>query len=57
MSEIADDIVEGACCALCSTYFQKDHGYPVLCGDCWKNAKPEERKDYQRAVIPEGSGR
>ena len=53
MGEVADDFLDGSCCSWCSTYFQTDHGYPVLCSNCWKTAKPEERKDLQRAVIPE----
>ena len=53
MGEVADDFLDGSCCSWCSAYFQTDHGYQVLCSDCWKTAKPEERKDFQRAVIPE----
>lgn len=42
MGEIADDIIDGICCALCGCYFTEDdetlyeHGYPVVCKDCWK---------------------
>lgn len=49
MGEIADDIIEGACCALCGEYFvmEKDidgsdvpvfasHGFPVACASCWE---------------------
>lgn len=43
MGEIAEDIYEGACCALCGQYFiQKDkeefiyvHGFPVACNECY----------------------
>ena len=44
MGEIADDIIDGACCALCGEYFVTkrqgniqgfEHGYPVVCEDCW----------------------
>jgi len=44
MGEIAEDMLDGNCCALCGQYFQdpndKDviytHGYPVACKDCWE---------------------
>ena len=49
MGQIADDIIDGACCALCGCYFatsEKDtngspvgiyeHGCPVVCTDCWE---------------------
>ena len=42
MWEIADDMIEGRCCALCGQYFSKDgetlheHGYPVACKECWE---------------------
>jgi len=43
MGEIADDMVDGTCCALCGQYFKDPekenmsytHGYPVVCWDCW----------------------
>lgn len=35
MGEIAEDIMEGACCALCGIYFEQEHGYPVACSSCW----------------------
>jgi len=50
MSEHTDDIVEGACCELCNTFFKAEHGYPVVCADCWKELTPEERKAHQKAV-------
>ncbi len=49
MGEIANDMIEGVCCALCGQYFAKEknidgadvpviysHGYPVACKDCWE---------------------
>lgn len=53
MGEIADDIADGACCGLCSSYFEHDHGHPVLCGDCWDTSSAEERKGWQKAIHPE----
>ena len=34
MGELADDIIDGACCALCGIYFEEEHGYPVACKCC-----------------------
>jgi hypothetical protein len=46
MGEIADDMIEGACCALCGECFEEEHGYPVACATCWTKdcgyAKAEE---------------
>jgi hypothetical protein len=53
MGENADDIIEGACCALCGQYFVGDegelyeHGYPVACEECW-----EPGCGYQKACAP-----
>lgn len=53
MGEIADDIIDGACCAYCSQYFQCEHGYPVLCDECWRTSSKAERKGYQPAIEKE----
>jgi len=45
MSEIAEDMVEGACCAHCGVYFEEDHGYPVLCKSCHKADRGESQLD------------
>lgn len=39
---MADDILQGACCAICGQYFEDpendeesfEHGYPVACAEC-----------------------
>ena len=46
MGEMANDIINGACCALCGQYFIKrnrrgqsfgyEHGYPVACQECYE---------------------
>ena len=51
MGQIAEEIIEGACCALWGQYFFRDreeedgglvvpvpfeHGYPVACKECWE---------------------
>lgn len=51
MGEIADDMINGRCCTLCGQYFIEDdqiyeHGYPVVCADCWE---PDD--DYERAIV------
>lgn len=53
MGEIADDYIEGRCCTGCMCYFKNEHGYPVLCNDCWKEATKQERKQYQKAIYDE----
>lgn len=59
MGEVAEDMIDGSCCALCGCYFQdtgssKDedsplvfsHGYPVACRSCWsKNC------GYEKALV------
>ncbi len=48
MGQIADDIIDGDCCALCGCYFVKwttwkgekceeiySHTNPVACNNCW----------------------
>ena len=50
MGDIADDLIEGACCSYCSSYFENDHGYPVLCHSCWNKATKKEREGYQEAL-------
>lgn len=46
MGDLADDIIEGACCSDCGVYFEEEHGYPVLCKSCW-----EEEKEYTNLPI------
>lgn len=53
MGEIAEDMIYGACCSHCCVHFKKEHGYPVLCAHCWKQAPPEDRKGHQRATHKE----
>ena len=49
MGDIADQIIEGSCCAFCLLPFIKEqnidgadvpvvyeHGYPVACKECWE---------------------
>lgn len=43
MGEIAEDMIEGRSCSWCGCYFHDpktgqsyEHGYPVVCKDCWE---------------------
>jgi len=43
MGEIADDMVAGLTCSHCGIYFAAEHGYPVLCKDCYRHETRKER--------------
>jgi hypothetical protein len=34
---ISEDMTSGLCCQWCGIYFEKEHGYPVLCKDCYND--------------------
>ena len=34
MGEIADDLIDGACCEVCGGYFKRPVGYPATCTGC-----------------------
>jgi len=53
MGDIANDLVNGAACAHCGTYFEREHGFPVLCHHCWKRASAADRKAHARATHKE----
>jgi len=53
MGEIADDMVNGAKCSHCGVYFAVEHGYPVLCRDCFHGETKAERAGLQRATEEE----
>ncbi len=42
---IADQIINGECCALCMSYFEEEVGYPCACEECW-----EEGCGYQKST-------
>lgn len=52
MGDAADDIIEGRTCSTCGEFFEGEHGYPVVCKQCWREMTPRERKQYQRANYP-----
>lgn len=59
MGEIADDIINGECCALCGQYFVDpkldgngfkqvyEHGYPVACFSCWEPGCSYPKSDVE----------
>ena len=49
MGEIADDMVDGACCSRCGEYFEAETGYPALCDACYENASEEDKKHNQKS--------
>lgn len=58
MGQIADDIVAGITCELCGQFFDggnddelHEHGYPVVCWECWSDMSKAERRQYQRAEV------
>jgi hypothetical protein len=53
MGDIADQIINGEACELCVMPFKNgyEHGYPVVCKDCWEGLTEEEKKMHQRALV------
>jgi hypothetical protein len=49
---MAEDVVDGICCANCMTLFTKAHGYPVICRSCAPSFSKAELKEtgYQIAT-------
>jgi protein-arginine kinase activator protein McsA len=43
-SIMEDDNMKGLCCYACSVYFDRAHGYPVLCKWCWNTFYPQIKK-------------
>ena len=48
MGELADDMINGLSCTGCGVYFESEHGYPVLCENCY-----DENESLPKATIPE----
>jgi hypothetical protein len=53
MDECAENVLNGFMCSHCGTCFIGEHGYPVLCRDCFDSETPEERAGLQKATIEE----
>lgn len=52
MGEIADGMVSGASCSWCGLPFADEHGFPVLCPECFNGASKRDRAGLQKAFIP-----
>lgn len=52
---IAGDIISGFKCSWCGVYFEKEHGYPVVCDSCWEDSSKKEREKsrIQKAIYKE----
>jgi hypothetical protein len=55
MGSLANDMVTGRSCSECGIYFEKEHGYPILCIDCFDADEWEEGVDGKlpKATITE----
>lgn len=42
MGQLADDMINGFSCSECGVYFEKEHGHPVLCKDCFEDIEQDE---------------
>lgn len=56
MGEMANDIIEGRCCDICCSYFEKNgatytHGYAATCLDCWKDLTEEQKVVHNKAKV------
>ena len=56
MGQIADDIRDGWCCQRCAIYFVEEHGYPVVCHECWDQSTRSEQRDLVLATHAELGG-
>ena len=53
MGDLADDAISGHCCSWCGIYFDGEHGYPVVCKECFQGATDDELEFLQVATILE----
>lgn len=56
MGKIANSMINGEMCSLCGCYFEKDgkiyeHGFPVICWDCWEDLEPETKMGSTKAEV------
>jgi hypothetical protein len=42
MGEIANDMIDGSSCSWCGCYFEEEHGYPVVCKECFDDWVKED---------------
>jgi hypothetical protein len=53
MGQLADDMVEGRSCSECGVYFEKAHGYSVLCEDCFEDINQDDECFLPKATQKE----
>ena len=53
MGQLADDMIEGRSCSECGIYFEKAHGYPVLCKECFEDIEQDEDYFLPKATYKE----
>lgn len=53
MGLLSEDITKGRCCENCGNYFTDEHGYRVVCTDCYNEMPAHERIDYKQATHEE----
>ncbi|HEX8575794.1 MAG TPA: hypothetical protein VF677_05830 [Flavobacterium sp.] len=53
MGQIANDMVNGFSCSECGIYFEKAHGYPVLCEYCFEDIDQDDECFLPRATEEE----
>lgn len=53
MGQLADDMINGFSCSECGTNFEKAHGYPVLCKDCFEDIDQDENCFLPKATEKE----
>lgn len=59
MGEISDAIINGEICELCLAPFVNpkkldqyyEHGYPVVCQECWDGLTAQEKKQHQKSEV------
>jgi len=51
VGEIADDMVSGRSCSWCGIYFEKEHGYPVLCQSCYQDWRKESKDNTSKKLL------
>lgn len=50
---IAEMMIEGKQCSWCGIMFTEEHGYPVICENCYANSTEYERVGLQKAEYEE----
>jgi len=53
MAQNANDMINGTSCTFCGVFFKKQHGYPVVCTDCFDDSTTDELTGLQKATNQE----